>query len=93
MRFPKVEITRRIDKQTLIWVHPPDKEEIIIIDPGHEGGDIHIYKKIGKKKGSELAELLQSMLGTRELDPAGHILDVMDVGDAEKTAELIKNLP
>ena len=51
----------------------------IIIDPGYEGGDIHIYQFEKSDKASNLNHTLKSLLGKLELSLVSN-LEVREIG-------------
>lgn len=74
MRFPNVKIKRKIGTMTYYWLR---KQEIIIIDPGYEFGDIHVFKKIQTTHSDNLPQVLEKYLDGDELDV---VLDVKEIG-------------
>lgn len=57
---------------TMVYYYIP-KNEIIIIDPGYEGGDIHIYEKIKKFNAIQLQKTLKGYLNGNELSSMAYI--------------------
>lgn len=85
MRFPDVNINRKIGKQTYYYLPQVKK---IIIDPGYEGGDIHIYQYEKSDSASNLKHTLESLLGNQELELSSN-LQVKEIGHEIKSEILI----
>lgn len=86
MRFPNVEVKRKIG--TMVYYYLP-KNEIIIIDPGYEGGDIHIYEKIKKINAIQLQKTLEKYLNGDELSNI-NIIQIKEINDKSLKPEILK---
>jgi len=64
MRFPNIKVNRIIGKKLCYWL---PENNIIIIDPGYQGGDIHIYKYFKSIKANKLKDILADELNNVDL--------------------------
>ncbi len=65
------------------------KNNVIIIDPGYEGGDIHVYKKIKTLKSMRLPEILEEYLKTEELSNPSFI-EIKKIGEESIKSQILK---
>lgn len=64
MRFPNIKVSRIIGKKLCYWL---PENNIIIIDHGYQGGDIHIYKHFKSIKANKLKDILVDELNNADL--------------------------
>ena len=64
MRFPNIKVNRIIGKKLCYWL---PENNIIIIDHGYEGGDIHVYKHFKSIKANKLKDILADELNNGDL--------------------------
>ena len=70
MRFPNIKVKRIIGKKLCYWL---PENNIIIIDHGYQGGDIHIYKHVKSIKADKLKDILADELNNSDLSTQSNL--------------------
>ena len=75
MRFPNIKVNRIIGKKLCYWL---PENNIIIIDHGYQGEDIHIYKHFKSIKANKLKDNLVNELNNADLSMQSN-LDIFEL--------------